>query len=55
MYFNFQLTNCYLSIFYALLIDVANGETKEKLMDQTTVPLETYYCINFHVLSDHLN
>ncbi|XP_060878579.1 uncharacterized protein LOC132950955 [Metopolophium dirhodum] len=35
--------------------DVTNGETKEKLMDQTTLPLETYYCINFHVLSDHLS
>lgn len=34
----------------------ANGEeTKEKLLDQTTVALETYYCINFHVLSDHLS
>lgn len=36
-------------------IDVANSQTKEKLMDQTVETLETYYCVNFHVLSDHLS
>lgn len=36
-----------------LLIGNINGESKEKCMDQTTVALDTYYCINFHVLSDH--
>lgn len=34
---------------------ITNGEKNEKLLDQTTVALETYYCVNFHVLSDHLS
>lgn len=38
-----------------LLLGVTNGENKEKMMDQTTIALETYYCVNFHVLSDYLN
>lgn len=33
---------------------MTNGETKEKLIDQTTEIIETYHCINFHLLSDRL-
>lgn len=44
-----------INLFILLILGDANGETNEKLMDQTIVPLETYHCINFHLLSDHLN
>lgn len=48
-------TTFYMICVVCLLIGTSNSEIKNnKLMDQTTIALETYYCVNFHVLSDHL-
>lgn len=47
------LTN--VKILFYFLIDSTNSETKDKLMDQTIAALETYYCIDFHLLSDRLS